>query len=803
MLKNYIRIAWRNLRKHSFYSALNVFGLSLGVASGLILFLFISYHLSFDSYHQKGSRIYRVITDLHLDDGSVKNEKGAPLVLATALQTEVPQLKDQAFLFQNYRDHVFTVAIPQSGSTREKLFAEKGNIAFADQQWFHLFDYNWISGDSRTALEQPNTAVLTRQYAEKYFGTEDPVGKIIRIDGNQEVKITGVLKDRPENTDFKVDVFISKSSLRNIFPNLFPEIETGWGWISSASYLYLLLPNDFSPEAAAAAITRLRKEHMSTMAKYYDFRLIPLSETHFDARYGGVISKSLLRTLGIVGFIIMMIACVNFINMATAQNARRVKEISTRKILGSTKSGIFWQFMTETTAITLLAVALGLTWAALSLPYLNPLLQTKLNANPLQDNQLFSALLILIIFILVAAGIYPSILLSKFNPVDSLKSKSGNGGQSWLRKSLIVFQNLVAQSLIICTLIILMQTNYVKNADLGFNKDAVIMVNIPNSSKTNLEFLRNQLLKKSEVKDVSFCFRPPASETFKAGSIKFDNRDWENYTALGILGDAHYLNTFGLKLTAGRNLTESDTVSEFLVSEDMIHKLGLSKPDQVLGRKLVAGTLNDHAGTIVGVVKDIHLHSLHSEIEPLLITSQSEDYAYAGVKIGMANASKTIEQIKQDWQSVYPSHIFEYHFLDEQIAEFYKKEDLLNKLIGTFAVLAIIISCVGLLGLISLITIQRTREIGIRKVIGASASGITFLLSKDFAKLVGLSMFLSTVFAWTIMNNWLQGFAYRISIPWWVFVIAGICNLTLALLTICYHSIKAAFSNPTKSLRSE
>jgi putative ABC transport system permease protein len=803
MFRNYVKIAFRNLRKHSFYTALNVFGLSLGIASGIILFLFISYHLSFESYHQKASRIYRVITDLHLDDGSVKNEKGAPLALSTALQSEVPQLKDQAFLFQNFRDHSFTVAVPQPRSTREKLFAEKGNIAFADRQWFHLFDYKWIIGDPQAALDQPNTAVLTQQQAAKYFGTEDPIGKTIRLDGNQEVKITGVLKDRPDNTDLKVDVFISRSSMKNIYPDLFPEIGTEWGWISSSNNLFLLLPEGFSAQAASDAIAKIRKEHMGDMAKYYDFRLLPLNETHFDARYGGVISKSLLTTLAIVGFIIIMIACVNFINMATAQNARRVKEISTRKILGSTKSGIFWQFMTETTTITLLAVALGLVWSFLALPYLNPLLQTQLTVTPLHDQRLFTALISLTAFIILAAGIYPSILLSRFNPIDSLKSKSANASQSWLRKSLIVFQNLVAQSLIICTLIILMQTNYVKNADLGFNKEAVVMITIPKSAKSNLVFLRNQLLKRSDIKDISFCFRPPASETFKAGSIRFDNRDWENYTALGILGDSHYLNTFGLKLTAGRNLAESDTVREFLVSEGMIYKLGLSKPSQVLGHQLVAGTLNDHAGIIVGVVKDIHLQSLHSSIEPLLITSQSEDYAYAGVKIRSTNASNTIEQIKQDWQSVYPGNIFEYHFLDEQIAEFYKKEDLLNKLIGTFAVLAIIISCVGLLGLISLITIQRTKEIGIRKVIGASSANITFLLSKDFAKLVVVALILATVFAWVIMNNWLQGFAYRISIPWWVFVIAGICNLVLALITICYHAIKAAMMNPTDSLRAE
>lgn len=803
MLKNYIKIAWRNLHSHSFYTILNLFGLSLGIACGIILFQFINYHLGFDGYHRKAGHIYRVVTDLHLDDGSVQYEKGAPLALAAAIQAEVPQVKDQAFLFANYRERSFTVAVPQPGNTPDKLFAEHGNIAFADRHWFNLFDYEWEAGNPRTALEEPNTAVLTRRQAEKYFGNADPIGKTIRLDGKEEVKITGLLKDHLANTDTKVDVFLSLSSMKAFYPDIHRSIETEWGWFNSSNSLFLLLPEGLSPKVVDHAIAALTRKYMTGMAKYYDFHLQPLKDVHFDARYGGVIPRSLLTTLGIVGFIILIIACVNFINLATAQNSSRAKEISTRKILGSTAAGIFWQFMTETASITLLAVVLSLGWVSLALPVLNQWLQTGLEFHPLGDRQLMAVLLSLIAFIILIAGIYPSFLLSRFKPVEVLKSRTGSAKHPWLRKSLILFQNLVAQSLIICTLIIMLQTNYIKTADLGFNKETVVMIPVPKPDKSDLVYLRNQLMNRPDIKDASFCFRPPASEYFKAGSVRFDNREWEKYRALCVLGDYHYLSTFGLQLIAGRNLADYDTTREFLVSEDLVNKLGFTNPSQVLGHQVVAGTLNDHPGTIVGIVKDFHLRSLHSRIEPVLITTSRELYAYAGIKINGANPTKSIGEIKRIWQSVYPGNVFQYHFLDEQIADFYKKEDLLNKLIASFAVLAIVISCVGLFGLISLLTIQRTKEIGIRKVVGASVSNITLLLSKDFVKLVGFALILASAIAWLTMSNWLQGFAYRITIPWWIFLLAGICNLALALLTICYHTIKAALMNPVTSLRAE
>lgn len=802
MLRNYCRIAVRNLRRRSFYTTLNVFGLSLGIACSLILFQFITYHLGFDAYHQKKDNIYRVVTDLHLDDGSVHYEKGAPLALASAIQAEIPQVTDQAFLFSNYRDLAFTVSVPQAGGTH-KLFAEHRNVAFADRQWFNLFDHEWKAGDPATALDEPNTAVLTSKQAEKYFGNTDPMGRTLRLDDKVDVKITGVLKDYPAGTDMKKDIFISRSTMKVFYPDMQREIETDWGWINSSNTLFLLLPENVSAGTVNRAIAAIKQRHMGEMAKYYDFHLQPLKDIHFDARYGGTIPRSLLATLAIVGLVILVIACVNFVNLATAQNARRAKEIGTRKVLGSSVTGIFWQFMTETGFIAVSATVLSILWVVLALPVLNPWLGTGLAFHPFADKSLVAALLLLIIFITLSAGVYPALVLSRLKPVGLLKNVSGNPKYPWLRKGLIVFQNVAAQSLIICTLIITLQLNFLKTTDLGFNKDGVVMVPVPTEAKKDMSYLRDQLLNLPGVKEASFCYRPPASENYRSGSVKFDNREWEAYPALSTLGDAHYLKTFGLQLIAGRNLVESDTVREFLVSEDLVKKLGFTDPAQVIGHQLVAGALNDHPGTIVGVVKNFHLHSLHSHIEPVVMATLSQDYAFVGIKIGGADPMKSIGAIKQLWESVYPDNVFEYNFLDDEIAAFYKKEDLLGKLTGSAAALAIVISCVGLLGLISLLTIQRTKEIGIRKVIGASVASIILLFSNEFIKLIGLALVLSTGLAWLAMSNWLQAFAYRIDIPWWIFLLAGVCNLILAMGTICYHAIKVAMMNPVKSLRAE
>jgi putative ABC transport system permease protein len=821
MFRNLLLIAYRNIRKHRFHTGLNIFGLSLGLSCALVLFQFVHYHLGFDTYHHNARNLYRVVTDLHLGDGTVEFDKGAPLVLADVLQKEVPQIKNEAIMLQKFS---FTVTIPghnpetkPSGgngpdvSPAEKFFAEHENTGFADRHWFELFDYNWEAGDAAAALQMPNTAVITRRLAKKYFGDLDPVGQVIRLDVKQQVRITGIISDYPPNTDTKVDLFLSLSSFRNFYPDLDQPMRTNWQWIRSTTSLYVLLPEGFSQNLPDAAMPGIAKRNMGWAAPYYNFHLQPLKEAHFDERYSGVISRSLLTALALVALFLVLIACINFINLATAQQAKRAREIGTRKVLGSGPAGIFWQFMTETGLMVLLAAFGSICLLAVFLPVLNNWLQLDLGFHFVQDGKILLYFLLLLVLIILAAGFYPALILSRVRPIAALKSTSGNWGgparaSSWQRRSLIVLQNGCAQLLIVCALIITMQVNYLKNADLGFDKDAVVIVPIPDTVTGKLTALRDQLLARADIKDLSFCFQAPSSDVNNGGSVRYDDRPWEKFIIRWSTGDSHYLQTFGLRLLAGRNLQESDTVREFLVNEDLVHKLGFKDPLQVIGHRLVAGDMaGDHPGIIAGVIRDFHYHSLYSGIDPVVIATVKEKYKYAAIKLSGSSygGSEGLKEIGRIWKSVYPENVFEYHFLNEQIENFYHNEDLLNKLVGAAALIAITISCLGLLGLVSLMTLQRTKEIGIRKVAGASEGSILVLLSKDFMQLLILAVLIAFPFALLVMHQWLQHFAYRIPVPGWIFLVSGLGGVCLALLTVGYHAMKAARANPVIALRSE
>jgi len=801
MLKTYIRTAFRSLRKQKFYTGLNVLGLSLGIAGGLILFQFISYHLSYDRYHRNSDQLYRVVTDLHLQDGSVEHERGTPLGLTEALQHRLPQIKDQAVLLKT---RSFTVGVPQSGAW--KFFDERDNIGFTDQHWFNLFDYTWKEGNAATSLKEPNTAVITQKLADKYFGKEEPVGQTIRLDNKYNVRITGVLKDYPANTDTKIDLFLSRPSYKIFYPDAEANMTTYWGIINSTTGSFVWLPDGAGiPEKKIeAAMTRITKAHFEAdMAPVYHFHLQALKDRHFDARYGGVIQRSLLTTLAIVGLFLVIIACFNFINLATAQSARRSKEIGTRKVLGSTTAAIFWQFMTETACIVVMAALLSFVWIRLSLPVLNDWLQLRLSFNFFQDPGLLLCLLLLIALVIGAAGSYPALILSRWKPVDALKKQITSPRSAVFRKGLILIQNVVVQVLIISTFIITLQIRHLKTTDPGFNKESILMVPIPDPDRNKLSRLENQLRRDPEIRSLSFCFRAPLSEKYIGGSVSYDERAWEKFSASSIVGDTGYLHTFQLPLLAGRNLQKSDTVREFLVNETLVHKLGINDPQQVIGHRLVAGALDDHPGTIVGVVKDFNIHALYTPIEPALITTLWNFYQYAAIKCNSGDQAKGRQIIQKAWQSVYPENVFEYHYLNEQIDEFYHKEELLNRLINTTAAIAIIISCLGLLGLISFFAIQRTKEIGIRKVLGASVPSIMYMLSKDFLKLGLLSILIASPIAGYFMSHWLQDFAYRIPINGWIFALAGCSSIVIALITVSYQAARAALANPVESLRTD
>ncbi|WP_184550772.1 ABC transporter permease [Mucilaginibacter sp. FT3.2] len=799
MIKNYFKIAWRNLWKHKFYALINVFGLSMAMACGIILFQFISYHLSFDTYHHNTKSLYKVVEQMHLDDGTTLYEKGAPMVLARAIKTELPQITDAGILVQK---RSFTITIPQGNGAAKKLFYEKEDVGFADKHWFSMLDYTWLSGSSQTAFNDPDNAVITQKLALKYFGTIDAVGRVIRLDSKHNFKITGILANNADNTDFKCDMFLSLTAIKTLYPDVQKDFQESWAWEDSRNVVFLQLPSNLSPKTVEAAITKLLDKDMSKVFKYL---LQPINEVHFDGRYSGVIQKSLLTTLSIVGLLLIVIACVNFINMATAQSFKRAKEIGTRKVLGSTPTAIFMQFIAETSLIVFAAGVLAVLSVWIFLPVLNSWLQTTLTFNFEHDAVLFVFIAIAMLLITVAAGFYPASILSRFKPVNALKNQVGGAAQSagFSRKSLIVIQNVIAQVLIIGTIIITMQVRYLKTADLGFNKTGVVMLPLPDFDKSKTDFFRNQLLANPAISAVSFCYRAPSSTADKGGSIKYEGREWEKFVGRTLMGDAGYAKTFGLRIIAGRNITEADSAKEYLVNEQLVKKLGIKDPQQIIGHQFTAGDLGDKPGTIVGVVKDFHAKSLYRAIEPSYVSTFRTQYQYVGIRIDLKNRANAIAHIQKTWLSVFPENVFEYHFLDEQINDFYEKEELLNKLITSSAVIAIFISCLGLLGLISLLTIQRTKEIGIRKVLGASVTSITALLSADFIKLVLIAIVVASPIAWLTMSKYLQDFAYRIAIQWWVFMLAAGIAIIIAFVTVCYQSLKAAMANPVNSLRSE
>lgn len=795
MIHNYFKIAWRNFYKRKFYTTINVLGLALGISCTLVLYIFISYHNSFDKFHTNNNRIYRTVTDLHLPDGSIEYDQGSPLILGQTIKQQLPSIENETVLLDK---RTFTISIPQNNHKEEKIFHEIENVAFTDNNWFKIFNYNWEVGTADSQLRDPFTAVITADVAKKYFDTKNAVGKNIVLDDKFNVTITGVLKENPDNSDFQSKIFLSVASIKPMYPDIVDILNHNWTFISSKNHVFVLLKKEKGTNLVNGDIASIAKKAFNGDGNTYQFHLQPLSEVHFDGRYSGSVSKPFLITLGIVGLALILIASVNFINMSTAQSLTRAKEIGTRKVLGSGRKEIFWQFMTETSYVVFAAAIIAFTAIFLFLPVFDNWLLLPLEVN--LSAIVFTLLLLLLITFI--AGFYPGIVLSRFKPIAAIKNKVTDGKFSsrFSRSLLIIIQNSIAQILIVCSLIIALQVSFFKKANLGFQKQAIIMVPIPKNSGATISFFRDQLNGLSGVKNVSFCFRPPASNTVKAGTIRYDGRNWEKFPVSSIVGDENYLKTFELQLLAGRNLNTNDTAG-FLINQQVLYKLGIKNAEQAIGHKLTAGDLNNEIGTIVGVVKDFHSHSLYTPIEPALITSNINMYEYAAIKIADSRQHEIISEIQQKWQGLYPKDVFEYSFLDQQLADFYKKDEMINKLIKASTCVAIFISCLGLLGLISLAVIQRTKEIAIRKVLGAPIISLIVLLTKDFIKLIFISILISTPIAWLMMHDWLQSYAYRTEIKWWLFGISALIAIVIACFTISLQAVKAALANPVKNLR--
>jgi len=791
MIKSYFKLAWRSLVKRKFYSILNISGLALAIGCGILIYLYTAYQLSFDSYHKNSENIFRVVYDLHFQ--KTEYNKGGSVAAYEALRTGMPSI-DQAAIAVNNQSFIVNV-----NTDVNKRFKEDKNITFTNSAWFNIFSYKWLAGNAKQ-LDEPNTAALTQTQARKYFGNADPMGKTLGING-QQVKIVGLLADAPYNSDLRSDIYISFLSIKNLETKTEPAFFTDWGYLMSTNSVFVSLKTPDQKTAVERFLARLTTQYLGNSgAAYYTFHLLPLSDMHFDMRYAGKVQKSLLVTLVIIGLLIILIASINYINLVITGQTRRSVEIGTRKVLGGSTGQLFSQFMIESLLNVFIAIVIAFAGVLVLLPAVNQLLFEGNPVHILSYRQIVLFLTIILVVITIGTGIYPALLLSRANIFRALKNNILNVQAGISRKALVLVQNVVAQVLIISTVIIVLQVRFLKNTDTGFDRNFVIMVPVGDAPQQQKDLLRQRLQSIPGVQSLTFCSNGPSSNSQRGATMKFANRNWEKWSARFAIGDTAYIRTFGLRLLAGRNARSNTAAPEYVVNQTMVKMLGLKNNQAILGKELLPG---NNKGIIVGVVKDFNVRSLLEPIEPTVIFQNPFLQQNVAIKLSGSKPETALASIQKNYLHTFPDQVFTYHFIDDEIADLYKTQSLQQKLIWIGSSIAIIISSLGLLGLISIIILHRTKEIGIRKVLGASVTQISMLLSKDFLLVILLAMIISSPVAWWVMHKWLQGFAYRIDVQWWVFAFAGMAAILIAWVTVSIQSVKAALANPVDSLRNE
>ncbi len=807
MIRNYFKTAWRNLVRRKSYAAINITGLAIGIAACLLLFLVVRYEMSYDKFQPNYKNIYHVVTEDRFPDGTTYNA-GIPVPALEALRVSIP-----AVIFggitSSYGSQV-TVGSNDESHFSDKKFIEETGLFFCEPQFFKIFNYTWLSGNA-DVLKEPNTVVLTKKIAGKYFGSwESAVNKFIKLDNRITLKVSGVLEDVPLNSDFPLAVIVSFPTLKNNGApyNYFAD---NWGSTSSNFQIYALLPGNITAADIDRQLLPFSKEkyakRRSNAAEKINF-LHPLSEVHFDSRFETFgdhkISRSTLWTLALIGVFIIIMACINFINLSTAQAVGRSKEIGIRKVLGSSRKQLFLQVMGETGLLVTISSIVAIIIAIICLPYIKHIasIEEKLS---LLNMRALSFVLMLIAFVTLCAGLYPSLILSGFRPVLALKNKmtSAKLGGISLRRGLVVMQFVISQILIIGTIVAVSQMNFVRKADLGFDKEAVLLLagNSDSSIIASRPAFKQSLLQTPGIKSVSFNTDAPSSENNWTTNFAFDHKEDEVYQLSLKFADEDYFSAFGLELLAGRVYEKSDTIKEVIVNETLARKLGIRNNPDIIGKEIRFG--RSPWKTIVGVVKDFKTNSLREDIRPLVIAQSSKNYSLTAIKIRSSNMEQTQAGIQSAWNRFFREYAYTSSFMDENINLFYQQENQLSLLYKIFAGLAILISSLGLFGLVSFMAAQRTKEVGLRKVLGASARNIVFLFSKEFTILIAIAFVIATPLAYYMMNSWLQNFAYRINLGAGFFILAAVISIIIAWLTVGYKAIRAAVANPVKSLRTE
>jgi len=803
MFKNYCKTAFRNLVRNKKFSLINVSGLAIGIASSLLIFIVVNYELSYDRFQTGYSNIYQVAIEDKFPSGNTYTP-GTPYPALAALRAKIPQILT-GVIYSNYGAQL-TVVGSDGTPSKEKRFIEETGMFFADPQYFIIFKTQWLVG-SPEVLDQPNKIVLAKKTAEKYFGQwQDATGKFIRLDNLNTLQVAGIIQDPPGNSDFQYKAIGSYPIFKS--SDFYPYSKE-WNSTSSSEQLYILLPPNQSLASINTLLAQFNKEHFNQGNRLIrrTVFLRPLSILHYDSRMDNmgdhVTSKTTLWTLSLIALFILVMACINFVNLSTVQAVNRSKEIGVRKVLGSSRWDLLWQILGETSLLVIASVLLAIGLAELCLPYIKHV-SSITETISLFSWQTVIYLTILFIIVTLMAGLYPALVVSGFSPILALKNKinSASVGGISLRRSLVVLQFAISQVLIVGTLIAISQMNFIQNANLGLDKEGILVVrgNGDSTQLSRMDIFKSELKKNRSIVEVSQCTDVPSSDNGWGTNFAFNHKPDENYTLFLKFGDADYFKTFGLQFAAGGPYAQSDTIRDVVINETLVSKLGLKSPQEAIGKDI---QLNDNWRKISGVVKDFRQNSLREETKPILIASSKRIYSYTALKLKGSNLGTIKEQVQQVWDKYFPEYANQTYFMDERIETFYEQEHQLALLYKIFASIAVFISCLGLYGLVSFMAVQRKKEVGIRKVLGASISQIIYLFSKEFTVLILIAFAIAAPVAWYMMSNWLHRFVYRIPMRPILFILAVVISVTIAWITVGYKSFRAALVNPAKSLKSE
>lgn len=822
MIRNYFKIGIRNVVKNKGYSAINIFGLAIGVSACLVIYLLVSFELSYENFQIDRDRIYRIVSGFHNAEGIESKNAGLSAPMPAGIRQDVTALESLAAC------HVWSakatvVSIGDNKEVRRSWKNDGAEILICEPEYFQIFNYHWLVGSAGTALKMPNEVVLTKQEAEKYFGKiplQQVLGKRVYFSDSLVATVTGVVKDLPANSDFKFKNFISFKSIEG--SNWRKEFQLDeWTNTNSSSMAFVKVAKNTTASQINKQFPVFLKKHLDPKDEWNVGRsliLQPLSDIHFNQDLRDNFSRqahlpSLYVLIGIAVFL-LLIAAINFINLATAQSITRVKEIGIRKVLGSSRKSLILQFLCETFVITLIAVFLSFCFVQPILGMFETFVPKQFAFN-IFDPKLLGFVVLIAFLTSLLSGLYPAWVITSYTPVSSLKSQvlAGQNSTALLRKSLITFQFAASQIFILGTIIMAAQSQYMRNKDLGFKKDAIIhfYTDRPDSDIDKKQVLLNKLRQFPEIERASIG-ATPALNGYSTNRISyFDGKKDIKTDVHRRAVDDSYIPLFGLKLVAGRNITNSDSAKEFVINETYAKTLGFKKPADAVGKLLTySGERGELKLPIVGVIADFHLQSLRSSIQPLYLLSENKYERSVSVKIRSNGKSATefkavLAKMKKAYNEVYPtsSRDFSPSFFDDTLAKFYEKESRQAQILNTATGIAILISCMGLFGLAAYITQQRTKEIGIRKILGSTIYQIVGLLSKDFIRLVILSIVIASPIAYWLMRKWLEDFAYRVDISIWIFVLAGIVSIVIAILTVSYQSIRAALLNPVKTLKVE